>query len=92
MVMERVTKRLPCGKSVTFAGDLKMKEFRKWVRAEQAGDFDTVFACLARIVDGWDWDLDPKDPSSYDELGIHEYQQLSQAAAEWLTSAIQAKN
>ena len=94
----KVTKKLPCGKGITISGSLKMKDFRKWVKAEQAGDLDVAYTYLARVVESWDMvdekgkALDPKKPASFDELELVEYQQVNQAVSEWLRAEVESKN
>jgi hypothetical protein len=89
---ETVKKKLGCGKSVTLGGALKMGDFRRWVKAEQEGDFETSYKYLSRIVQEWDWELDPAKVASYDELTMAEYRQLNEAVSAWLMAEAAAKN
>lgn len=90
---QRVTKKLPCGKSITVSGSLKMKDFRQWVKAEQDGELEKVYVHLAKVIEEWDFDdLDPKKPASFDELELAEYQQVNMAVSEWLRAEVEAKN
>ena len=88
-----VKKELACGKSITVSGSLKMKDFRKWVKAEQEGDLDVAYTHLSKVIVKWDFDgLDPKNPESFDELELVEYQQVNQAVSEWLRAEVESKN
>lgn len=89
---KRATVPLACGKSVTFSGKLRMKDFRAWTAAEQANDYDACYGYLAQLIEAWEFDGDPSDPAAYDELDLSEYQQLNKAAAAFLTDEGTAKN
>lgn len=90
---EQITKKLPCGHTITVGGGLKMKDFRRWVEAEKQGELGQVYPYLAKVVVAWDWtELDPSRAESYDELEIAEYRQVVQAVSEWLTAEATAKN
>ena len=84
---------LPCGHTITIDGTLKMREFRGWIQAEKAADFEQLYGYLARLISAWDWEgLDPHVPESYDELDIAEYKQITEAVSNHVLSAISAKN
>ena len=91
---ERITKALPCGKTITIDGTVRltMREFRAWAKADDTGDYETAYACLARVIVAWDWLCDPRSPASYDDLLLHEYKQVAKAVGEWLNAASEAKN
>lgn len=85
--------KLDCGHEITVAGSLKMKDFRRWIKAEQEQEFLPIYEFLAKLVVAWDWpDLNPRDPASYDELDLPEYKQVAAAASDWLKQGVDAKN
>ncbi len=84
---------LACGHTITLAGSLKMKDFRRLGEAEKAGDLTESYTYLAQLIKAWDWPgLDPRDPASYDELEIGEYRQVLEAISEYLLAEATGKN
>jgi len=91
----RVTKKLPCGKSITLEGRLRMGEMRLWSEAERQGNLMTCYEYLAKIIVAWDFEgdpTDPTDPKGYDNLWANEYQQVNKAAGDYMTAEAASKN
>lgn len=84
---------LKCGHAITIEGSLKMGDFRRWMAAEKEGDLAGIYKFLAKLVKTWDWPgLDPQNPDSYDELDMHEYQQINKAILAYITDEAASKN
>jgi hypothetical protein len=77
---------LKSGNKVTIAGTLTMREFRQWLEAEKSGDLTVSYKLLAKLISSWDYPFDPKNPDSFDNLTITEYQEIVQAVAKYLVS------
>jgi hypothetical protein len=81
---------LPGGVEVTFAGSLRMREFRAMSAADGAGDYQAVYPFLAKIVKAWTLKaedgtpLDPAAPASYDELDLDQYKAIVIASVRFL--------
>ncbi len=87
-----VTRTLSDGHVVTIGGRVTMGDFRRWAKAERAGEFEAVYKHLAQVVQAWDYEGDPSQPESYDDLTFQEYRRVNEAAGEWLRSEVEAKN
>lgn len=66
--------------------NLKMKQYRRWLKAAETNDLAVINEILAEIVVQWPYSLPSNDPASYDELGVMEYRDAVKAVAELLNA------
>jgi len=92
MTSNERTVTLTDGHTITIGGRVTMGDFRRWAKAEQSGDLETVYQHLAKVIIRWDYPGDPKAPESYDDLTFQEYRLINEAVAAWLRDEVAAKN
>ena len=78
------------GKKVTFKAKLPLREARslpKLLAATAADDYDSQIAVMVILIDSWDYDGDPSDPKSYEDMDIlSEIVPLSKLCVEYLSA------
>lgn len=56
---------------------IKRKELRAMIadqeKAKEAEDDAAIFPWAAKVIKRWPYDLDPADPTSYEELGLADF-------------------
>ena len=71
---------------------IKMRSWRRWVAADEAGDFETSMKFLSQYVTAWTFDGDPGDVDAWDELDLSEYVAINKAVSETIAEEIKRKN
>lgn len=67
-----------------FVVDIKawrMKDYRRFMKATEANDFDGMFESLALAVKEWPFAGNPTQPEAYDELTMDEWLEVTRAVS-----------
>jgi len=74
--------------------DVKMKDFRAYWTAVARGDWQGQDEFFAKVVQSWDYKLNPSDPESYGDLDLTSYavvQQMVREANWFFTTTLKNK-
>lgn len=70
----------------------KLRQYRDFMVAAKAGEFDTILESLSLLVDSWEYAGDPKDVNYWlDELDLSQWQQIVNKVNALLTEAFSSK-
>lgn len=80
------------GKRVTFKARLPLRESRdmpKLLRASEADDYDSQVRILTKLIESWEFDGNPSDPESYEDLDVFsDLVPITRAAVEYIETKL----